>query len=53
MARQAPNSAAVAELCYDTTEGGLNESAYRYITQQGGYDIWMQALEQVKRRLQK
>lgn len=53
MARQAPDNAAVAELCYDTTKGGLNESAYRYITQQGGYDIWMQALEQVKQRLQK
>ena len=53
MAKNAPDSAAVAELCYDTTKGGLNESAYKYITKQGGYDTWLEALDAVKARLDK
>ena len=52
MAQQAPNSNAVAQLCYDTTSGGLNEMAYRTIRERGGYQIWREALDAVLERLQ-
>lgn len=51
MAQQAPDSEAVAELCYDTTAGGLNESAYRQIDSRGGYDLWTEAMDHVWKRL--
>ena len=51
MAAKAPDSEAVATLCYDTTKGGLNEYAYQYITKTGGYDKWIEALNDVKARL--
>ncbi|MCD8356034.1 MAG: NAD(P)-binding domain-containing protein [Clostridia bacterium] len=53
MARNAPDNAAVATLCYDTTSGGLNEMAYRSIRENGGYQIWMEALDAVMERLNK
>lgn len=51
MARHAPDNEAVAQLCYDTTPGGLNEMAYRSIREKGGYRIWREALDAVMERL--
>ncbi|MDO4173594.1 MAG: NAD(P)-binding domain-containing protein, partial [Eubacteriales bacterium] len=47
MAQHASDSKAVEMLCRDTTKGGLNESAYRWIDSHGGYDFWLQALDRV------
>lgn len=53
MARYAPDSEAVKMLCCDTTKGGLNESAYQWIESGGGYEYWLQAMDQVWDRLNK
>lgn len=50
---QAKDNEELANLAYDTTPGGLNEMAYRSITQKGGYAIWRQALDDVMERLNK
>lgn len=53
MANNAEDSEAVAELCYRTTKGGLNEYAYKHISETGGYERWIEALDGVKARLDK
>lgn len=53
MANNAEDSEAVAGLCYRTTKGGLNEYAYKHISETGGYEKWLEALDGVKARLDK